>query len=58
MRTMLSINLTEQDKNNLIVFLERATMNGKEVAAYARIVKAIVEAKPTKEGGEKDNGNE
>ena len=55
---MLSIKLTEEEKNNLLVFLERTTMNGKEVAAYARIVKAIVEATPVKKGGEKDNGNE
>lgn len=38
--------------NNLKIFLERTTLTGKEVVAYAEVIKAITEAKPKEVGDE------
>ena len=38
--------------SNLKIFLERTTLTGKEVVAYAEIIKAIADAKPIKVGEE------
>ena len=42
---MYKILMTQQDINNLKIFLERVNMTGKEVSAYVNILKAISEAK-------------
>ena len=46
----MKIELTEQQKNNLLLFLERITLTPKEIQAYIEIVKAIT----NKEAGDKD----
>lgn len=43
------IKMSEQELNNLKVFLERVTLSGKEVMAYSLILKAIQEAKKVEE---------
>lgn len=48
---MYNVTLSEQDLNNLKIFLERVTLTGKEVLAYNLIIKSIYDAKPTE--GEK-----
>lgn len=48
------IELTEQQKNNLILFLNRVNMTGAEVPAYVDLLGAIsnpVNEKQVKEGG-------
>lgn len=40
----MKIELTEQDMNNLKLFLERVRLTGGEVPAYARILQAIYNA--------------
>lgn len=47
-----TIEMEEYILNNLKLFLERATMTGKEVGAYAEILKCISEAKPKEVGDE------
>ena len=41
---MYKIELTQEQKNNLILFLERVTMTGKEAIAYLQILQAIQNA--------------
>ncbi len=40
----LKIQVTKQDRLNLITFLNRTQLNGAEVEAYLRLVKAINES--------------
>ncbi len=47
-----TIEMEEYILNNLKLFLERTTMSGKEVAAYAEILKCLSEAKPKEVGDE------
>lgn len=41
---MINITLTEQDFNNLRIFLERVNLTGKEVPAYLNIMQNLSEA--------------
>lgn len=41
---MYKIELTQEQKNNLILFLERVNMTGKEAIAYLQILQAIQKA--------------
>lgn len=43
---MVNITLTEQDFNNLRIFLERVNLTGKEVIAFVSIMQSLSEAKP------------
>lgn len=45
------IEMSEQQKNNLLIFLERITLTPKEVPAYIEIVQLLTN---TKEVGEED----
>ena len=42
---MYIVKVTEQDLNNLKIFLERVDLKGKEVIPFVNILKAIQEAK-------------
>lgn len=46
---MLTIKLTDQDRNNLVAFLERVDMKGKEALAYLRILQALEQAEELEE---------
>lgn len=37
----MNIELTEEQRRNLLIFLERVTMQGKEVGAYVQIIQAL-----------------
>lgn len=39
----MNIELTEQQINNIKVFLERTTLTPKEIPAYIEIIKALTE---------------
>lgn len=41
---MYKLMLTEEDRKNLILFLERVNMTGKEAIAYLQILQAIQKA--------------
>lgn len=42
---MYIVKVTEQDLNNLKIFLDRVDLKGKEVIPFVNILKAIQEAK-------------
>ena len=46
----MKIELTEEMRRNLLIFLERVTLQGKEVAAYIQIIQAL--QKPLEKEGE------
>ena len=37
----MKIELTEEQRNNLLIFLDRVTLQGKEVIAFTQIVHAL-----------------
>lgn len=43
---MVNITLTEQDFNNLRIFLERVNLTGKEVIAFVSIMQSLSKAEP------------
>lgn len=45
---MFTLTLTEQDINNLKIFLSRTQLSGQEVAAFSQIMQSIYEAKEEK----------
>ncbi len=47
----LIVELTEEVKRNLFIFLERVTLQGKEVSAYVQIIQAL--QKPLEKEGDK-----
>ena len=54
---MINITLTEQDFNNLRIFLERVNLTGKEVPAYLNIMQNLSLAEvidEKKESGKED----
>lgn len=46
---MVIIELNEEELNNLKLFMERVTLNGKEVPAYLAIMKKLFEGKKLEE---------
>jgi len=46
---MYKLILTEEERKNLILFLERTSMTGKEAIAYLRILQAIQAAEKIEE---------
>lgn len=46
----MKIELTEEQRNNLLIFLDRVTLQGKEVIPFTQIVHAL--QNPLEEEGE------
>lgn len=44
---MYTIKMNEIDYKNLIAFLERVQLTGKEVLAYNMVLKSVLDAKPS-----------
>lgn len=46
---MIEITLTEEERNNLLVFLKRANLKGEEVPEYVKIINKINEGKKVRD---------
>ena len=47
----MKIEITEEMRKNLLIFLDRVTLQGKEVGAYVQIIQAL--QKPLEKEGDK-----